>query len=258
MNGLILLIILHSLIFLAQRAQYRRRDLRPRIDLLRRALHERNYGLLGMNPPQGGGEESLDTCMREQLASGRCSPEALEKLRELFHDVARRGLQSERFLSLFLTHAALCLGIALVVHLVLRQTFWLSLLPLNPFLLLALLAYLFLLCWGLSQVPWPRPLADDRWLHAFLHAWFDLPSEGPWSHGLNSLKNEEWVSGISQEELRQELLITIWFEELNAVETAVLRAEEFLGVGELLLASGLAALLWLPDLLLRISGLFET
>lgn len=251
MNGLLFFTFLHIVFLRLSRALRGTNNLAPRLAAVERALLTRDYGLKCLSPgPPGSISAFLDLCVRQRMSRGLLSMSELNSLRELVAAALEKQALSERFFGLITMHGGLCLGLGLLLHLWLKQSFWFSLL--DPLSFCAIMIYLLALAGLLVLVPWPRPLQDEGWLRTFVALWFRLEDLEDSDLELRALARFEQESGHCQSEERQKVLIRRWRNEVDRVEGRLRSLEDWLGVWELGLASLLALLLWLPALLDRL------
>jgi hypothetical protein len=226
MNGLILLFIMNTLIFLRWRGARHLAAWSACTQSFLRCLESRQY----LSP--GGGEEPLAAVFREQLRSGRLQPQALRSLLTWIHSLERRD--EERLLvgSGAALRLGLAAGLGLATSLVLDGSWFLRMAD-NPPALMLIGGNFFVLMLWLRRLP-AHPLASSPSLQVnFTRAWLGTSQAGPW--------HEAWIKEQEHARLRgrdaraeQYRLLEDWLlSESREQEKRLSWADELFGLVEL-------------------------
>lgn len=207
-------------------------------------------------PPANAVEELVRKAFLAAIREGRVEPRTIDDLEGAFATTQALRLRGSRILTLYASHIALALLIALGLRLFLKGQFWLHQ---GDSLSFALAALLLLTCLLVLESRWPKLWSIDPGLAAdFVEAALDLSRKGPWQKDLTDIDETAWREGSDPRPAKR-LVLKAWASEEGArVETIFVFMEEALGPFELVFSALLIAILDFFPLLERLSGSYTS
>jgi hypothetical protein len=226
MNGLFLLLIINTLVFLRWRGQRQLASWCKATQDFLCGLESRQY----LNPEQS--HDPLSAVFEEQLRSGRLQPQSLRTLLIWIRSLERSDAERLRVAYGAALRLGLAAGLGLATSLVLDGSWFLRMTDNPPALFLIVGNMLILMLW-LRRLP-AHPLASSLSLQVnFTRAWLGASQAGPW--------HPAWVKEQGHARLRgrdpraeQNRLLEDWLlRESREQEKRLTWADELFGLVEL-------------------------
>jgi hypothetical protein len=226
MNGLLLLLIMNTLVFLRWRGQRHLASWSESTQSFLRCLESRQY----LSPERDA--DPLAAVFREQLRSGRLQPQALRTLLTWIHSLERSDGERLRVGYGAALRLGLAAGLGLASSLVLDGS-WLLRMADNPPALLLVGGNLLILMIWLRRLP-AHPLASSLSLQVnFTRAWLGASQAGPWHEAWGKEQEDARLRGRDPRAEQHRLLEDWLLAESREQEKRLTWADELFGLVEL-------------------------